>query len=119
MKASIIAIGALSLLFLAASSLRAQVYVPYDSRYADIPYEQYLQYEQQLYQQQYSGYWRQNDPYYDLHVLHYELFLPPYQSYLIYPPCCYAGGVPFLSVPTHRFPHAGRGLAPRRFGRRR
>ena len=118
MKTSIFAMGLLSLLLLAVPNLRAQVYVPYDSRYADIPYEQYLQYEQQLQQQQYPEYWRQNDPYYDLHVLHYELFLQPYQPYLIYPPCCSVVGVPFLSVPIHRLPHAHRGLVPRRLGRR-
>ncbi len=112
MKACILTIGLFALLIMPATNLPAQVYAPYDSRYADIPYEQYLQYEQQLQQQQYRGYWRQNDPYYDLHVLHYELFRQPYQPYLMYPPCCYASDIPLLFVPLRRLPHAARSRVP-------
>ncbi len=115
MKASILAMGLFSLLFLAARNLPAQVYVPYSSQYADIQYQQYLQYEQW---QQYLDYLRQNDPYYDLHVVHYELFRQPYQPYLIYPPCCYAGGIPVLFIPLRQLPHAARSRALRTLRRR-
>ena len=47
---------------------------------------------------QYQQYWPQAyDPYYELHVLHYQLYLPQYQPAPIYQPlyqpCCFAGGV--------------------------
>jgi hypothetical protein len=118
MKTFFVAVGLFGLLVLAAPNIRAQVYAPYDSRYADIQYQQYLQYEQYLQWQQYLEYLRQNDPYYDLHVVHYQLFLQPYQPYLVYPPCCHAGGIPRLFAPMRQWPHVGRGRAPRSVGRR-
>ena len=42
---------------------------------------------------QYQGYAQAYDPYYDLHVLHYQLYLPQYQPYPTYPSCCFAAGV--------------------------
>jgi hypothetical protein len=42
---------------------------------------------------QYQGYAQEYDPYYELHVLHYQLYLPQYQPYPTYPSCCFAAGV--------------------------
>lgn len=85
MKASFLAIAILALFLLRAPGVNAQVYGPY---WGD-PQYQYWQYQNYLQWQQYLDYLRQTDPYYDLHVLHYELFLQPYQPYQIYPPCCF------------------------------
>jgi hypothetical protein len=50
----------------------------------------------------YAAYWdgaqyqlspQQYDPYYELHVLHYQLYLPQHQPYQVYPPCCVPGDV--------------------------
>ena len=48
---------------------------------------------------QYQPYWPQAyDPYYELHVMHYQLYLPQYQyqSFPIFPPvfqpCCFVTG---------------------------
>ncbi len=46
---------------------------------------------------QYQQYWPQEyDPYYELHVMHYQLYLPQYQPAPIYQPpyqpCCFIGG---------------------------
>lgn len=115
MKASCAVIGLLSLLVLAAPNLWAKLYPPYYAPYGDLRYQQYLQY---LQWQDYLEYLRRNDPYYDLHVMHYQLYLQPYQPNLIYPPCCYAVGIPVLSVPIHRRPLLGGGRVPRAVGRR-
>ena len=112
MKVSVLVIGLLGLLVLGAPDLRAQVYGPYYSPYADIQYQQYLQW-----QQQYLDYWRQNDPYYDLHVMHYQLYLQRYQPFLTYP-CCYTFSVPIWSTPARRMPHGPRGREPRPIRRR-
>ena len=63
----------LVLVVLVTPSLRAQSYGPYYDPYWDIQYQQYLQW------QQYLQYLQQNDPYYELHVVHYQLYLQPYQ----------------------------------------
>ncbi len=69
------------LLLLGASTLKAQVY----------PYPYYYQYQEYLPQAY--------DPYYELHVLHYELYLPQYQyqpypiTPPLYPSCCFVGGI--------------------------
>jgi hypothetical protein len=48
-------------------------------------------------------------------LMHYQLYLQPYQSYLIYPPCCYAAGVviPERSVPISPRSRPGMGPRPR------
>ena len=51
---------------------------------------QYQQYSPQPYYGDTSSY-QQDDPYYDLHVMHYQLYLPQYQAYQVYP-CCVPGG---------------------------
>ena len=56
------------------------------------------------YDSPYSGgtqQYQQNDPYYDLHVMHYQLYRQPYQPYQLYQPCCYAevDAIPEWSTP--------------------
>jgi hypothetical protein len=94
MKKSFLAVTLLALLVLGTRDLQAQVYGPtYYDPYWDAQYQQYVQYQQYLQWQQYLAYLQQYDPYYELHVMHYQLYLPPYPSYQLYQPCCYAGGV--------------------------
>ena len=97
MKASFLSVAMFALLLLSPPDLGAQVYSPFSGLYPDVHYQQYLQYQNYLQWQQYLEYLRLNDPYYDLHVLHYQLYLQPYQPYLIYPPCCYAFTSPWSS----------------------
>ena len=101
MKASFLAIAIFGLLVLGAPDLRAQGYGPYYGPYGDVQYQQYLHYQHYLQWQQYLEYLRQNDPYYDLHVVHYQLYLQPYQPYMTYPPCC----IPMWSKTFGRVPH--------------
>ncbi|MGH7794317.1 MAG: hypothetical protein ACREQ2_05390 [Candidatus Binatia bacterium] len=105
MKAFLLGIGVLTLVALAAPDSRAQAYDPYYGPSWDLQYQQYLAWQQHL------DYWRQNDPYYELHVMHYQLYRPPYPSHFVYTPCCYAVGIPTWSAPFRRMPHraSGRG----------
>lgn len=96
MKRSLLAIALFGLLVLGARDLRAQ-YIPYPGPYWDFQYQQYLQYQYYLQWQNYLEYLRQTDPYYELHVMHYQLYLQPYQPYQVYQPCCYTFGVPVRS----------------------
>ena len=74
MKISLMTIILAALLISFTRDVHAQ---EYNSRY----YDQYWDgTESQSYPQQY-------DPYYELHVLHYQLYLPQYQY------CCVAGGI--------------------------
>jgi hypothetical protein len=92
MKKSLLTITLLGLFALGSRDLQAQVYDPY---WEAIQYQQYLQH------QQYLAYLQQYDPYYELHLLHYQLYLQPYRSYYLYQPCCFAwGGVPSLGLST-------------------
>jgi hypothetical protein len=106
------------LLVLGTRNLQAQAYDPYFNPYWDVQYQQYLHYQHYLQWQQYLDYLRQTDPYYDLHVLHYQLYLRPYQPYQTYLPCCYAFGIPAWSAPTSRAPRGFRGGAPQPVRRR-
>ena len=115
MKASFLAGALLGLLLLSASDLRAQV-SPYYDPYWDIQYQQYLQYQYYLQWQDYLEYLRQTDPYYELHVIHYQLYLQPYQPYQIYQPCCYGFGVPVRSF--GRIPQGVKNRAPQTIRRR-
>jgi hypothetical protein len=80
------------LVLLASPNAGAQVYAP-------SPYGSYwdgFQYQPYPYAQQY-------DPYYDLHVMHYQLYLQPYPGYPTYQPFV-TGVAPFwpqtvLTVP--------------------
>ena len=94
MKAAFSIVALLASLLFGTPDLRAQAYGPYYSPYWDFHYQQYLQYQHYLQWQQYLDYLRQTDPYYDLHVMHYQLYLRPYQPYQTYVPCCFAYGVP-------------------------
>lgn len=42
----------------------------------------------------YQWYWVQYDPYAELHVMHYQLYLPSHRPYQVYPPCCYTVVLP-------------------------
>ena len=100
MKNIFLAVTLLAVLALGARDLQAQVYGShyYDS-YWDIQYQHYLQW------QQYLAYLQTHDPYYELHAMHYHLYLQPYQPHQIYPPCCYAGGaLPRWSTPIRPWP---------------
>jgi hypothetical protein len=118
MKASFLSVALLSLLLLGTPDLRAQAYGPYYGPYWDLQYQQYLQYQNYLQWQQYLDYLRQTDPYYDLHVLHYQLYLKPYQPYQVYQPCCYAFGIPAWSTSIGRVPQATRSRTPQAVRRR-
>jgi hypothetical protein len=118
MKASFVTVVLLAVLLSGTPHLQAQAYGPYYSPYWDAQYQQYLQYQHYLQWQQYLDYLRETDPYYDLHVMHYQLYLRPYQPYQIYPPCCYAFGIPTWSTPRGRAPHAPRSRAPQAVRRR-
>ena len=109
MKVSLLAIALFSLLLLSARDLRAQMYAPYYGPSWDLQYQQYLQYQYYLQWQDYLAYLRQTDPYYDVHVIHYQLYLQPYQPYQIYQPCCFAFVAPLA---TPRWSSFGR--APHR-----
>ena len=114
MKVYFLAIAILSLLVFRVPDIRAQSYGPY----WEVQYQQYLQHQQYLQWQQYLEYLRQNDPYYELHAMHYQLYLRPYPPHQIYVPCCYAVGIPVWSTPTGRVPHAAKGRKSKA-GRRR
>jgi hypothetical protein len=91
MKMALLAATLLGLLVLGIQEVQAQAYVPYGV---------YWDGSQYVYAQQ-------NDPYYELHVLHYQLYLPQYQPYPIYQPCCFIGsfiipGAPALTSPASR-----------------
>ena len=116
MKATLLAVALLGLLLVGARDLRAQ-YGPYYGPYWDMQYQQYLQYQHYLQWQNYLEYLRQTDPYYELHVMHYQLYLQPYQSYPIYSPCCFIVGVPTLSSSLSPVPHRSRS-APQAVKRR-
>jgi len=99
MKAIFLSIALLALLVLGSHEVKAQMYEPY-------PYGAYWdgsQYQPYPYPQQY-------DPYYELHVMHYQLYLQQYPGYPIYQPCCFVG-VPVWSPPVVRSPRVI--IAPR------
>ena len=111
MKALILAIGLMSVIVLGHHEAIAQMYAP--EPYA--PYWDGVQYQPPYpYPQQY-------DPYYDLHVMHYQLYLQQYPGYPayqpFYQPCCFVAGVPIWTAPVIRQPGpkiAPRPLPPRR-----
>ena len=117
MKAAFSIVALVASLLLGASEVRAQ-YGPYYSPYGDFQYQQYLQYQHYLQWQQYLEYLRQTDPYYDLHVMHYQLYLRPYQPYQTYVPCCYSFGIPVLPTRPGWATRAPRGQAPQPIRRR-
>src|SRR5262245_26056532 len=80
MKSLMLAITLVALLALSSRDVGAQAYDPY---WDALQYQQYLQY------QEYLASLQSYDPYYELHALHYQLYLPSY-SYQLYQPCCYS-----------------------------
>jgi hypothetical protein len=86
---------------LGTHQVEAQAYGPY--------------YTSSWYEAQYQGYAQEYDPYYELHVLHYQLYLPQYQyqPYPIYPSCCFAGGVVVPSWSTPIIPPPKVIISPR------
>ena len=89
MKTAFLAVILAGWFFLGASESRAQSY----------PYSYYWD------GTQYQQYWPQeSDPYYELHVMHYQLYRPQYQPFPIYPPfyqpCCFVGGLVISRPPA-------------------
>src|SRR5262245_18145903 len=111
MKKSVLLVTLLASLVLGSRDLQAQVYTPYYYGPYWNPF-QYQQYQNYLQWQQYLAYLQQFDPYYDLHVMHYQLYLQPYQPYQLYQPCCYTWGV---TIPAWSRPFAP-ALIPRSEG---
>jgi hypothetical protein len=95
MKALLFSIALMGLLVLPSGKAGAQTYEPYPYvPYGnDVPYGSGVPYGAYPYPQQY-------DPYYDLHTMHYQLYLQQqYPGYPIYQPCCLAVG-PVLGPPV-------------------
>jgi hypothetical protein len=96
MKVIFLSVALMTLLVLGSHQANAQMYGPYP--YA--PYWDGVQYQPYPYPQQY-------DPYYELHVMHYQLYLQQYPGYPVYQPCCFVTGVaPVWTPPAVRRPHA-------------
>lgn len=107
MKAIFLSIALMGLLVLGSHEVKAQMYGP---GYA--PYWGGVQYQPYPYPQQY-------DPYYELHVMHYQLYLQQYPGYPIYQPCCFVGGIaPVWSLPVVRRSQVISAPRPRAFRRR-
>ena len=106
MKIAALTVVFVGLLLLGARDLSAQAY-PYPYYYWDG--FQYQQYSPQEY-----------DPYYELHVLHYQLYLPQYQPFPIYQPlyqpCCFTGGLVISrpAAPVRPLPQARARVTRRR-----
>ena len=106
MKAIFLSIALMGLLVLGSHEAKAQMYGSYP--YA--PYWDGVQYQPYPYPQQY-------DPYYELHVMHYQLYQQQYPGYPIYQSCCFIGGfAPIWSPPVVRRPQVA--SPPRSFKRR-
>jgi hypothetical protein len=89
MKSLILAIVAISVLVLGRHEATAQMYGP--DPYS--PYWDGVQYQSYPNPQQY-------DPYYQLRVTHYQLYLQQFSGYPVYQPfyqpCCFITGVPVI-----------------------
>lgn len=83
MKKILVTAAFLGLFLLAGQNAGAQ-YADYQDYYA-APYWDGYPYD--------YPYAQQYDPYYELHVMHYQLYLPPYPAYSY---CC----VPSIGVPS-------------------
>ena len=106
MKAALLTVTLLGLLFL-VHDVHAQAYGPYY-----VPYDDATLYQQTV---------QQNNPYYELEVIHYQLYLPqhqPYPIYQLYQPCCFVGGVVVPGSLTVISPWPGVIFSPRVMRRR-
>ena len=54
------------------------------------PYDPYYDYNPYWNGAQYQGEPQEYDPYYELHAIHYQLYLPQYPAYTS---CCFQGGI--------------------------
>jgi hypothetical protein len=98
MKAWLLAIALFALLVSGVGHLGAQPYgSPYYDPYFDAQYQQFVNYQNYLNWQQHLSFLQQVDPYYQLHLMHYQLYLSPYQPYQTYAPCCYVSAFTGLS----------------------
>jgi hypothetical protein len=87
-KTYFLAVTLLALVFLSSRSAEAQAFNAfYYSPYWETQYQDYLHW------QAYLEYLRQYDPYYELHVIHYQLYRQPFPGYQVYPSCCYVWDV--------------------------
>jgi len=112
MKAFLLGIALFGLVVFSGTDLRAQIFDPYGvNPYWELQYQQYLNYQNYLQWQQHLGYMQQVDPYWDLHLIHYQLYLAPYSPYLSYPACCYVSGFSPLRG-SNWVPFGSRGLMP-------
>lgn len=100
MKTFSLSIALMGLLALGTREVKAQMYglYPYGPDWNGVQYQPYP------YPQQY-------DPYYDLHVMHYQLYLQQYPGYPVYQPCCFVAGVAPLWSPS--FVTRPKSIAPR------
>jgi hypothetical protein len=89
MRPILLLIALMGSLLVGSDNLKAQMYGPYTYG----PYGDVIQYPPYPYPQQY-------DPYYDLHVMHYQLYRQQYSGYPVYQPCCYVAGIPVWSAPA-------------------
>ena len=110
MRNFFLAITLLALLVLGSRDVQAQAYGPY---YYDPYWDAQYQYQQYLQWQQYLAYLQQTDPYYELHLMHYQLYLPQYPSYQLYQPCCFPAGVVILEQPAPVGPRPRALVTPR------
>jgi hypothetical protein len=94
MKALLFSLALMGLLVLTSGKAGAQTYDPYVPYGSDVPYGSGVPYGAYPYSQQY-------DPYYDLHTMHYQLYLQQYPGYPypVYQPCCLVVG-PVLTPPV-------------------
>ena len=87
MKALLFSVALTGLLVLASGKAGAQTYEPYPY----IPYGNGVPWGVVPYGTNSYAY-APYDPYYDLHMMHYQLYLQQYPGYPVYQPCCYFGG---------------------------
>jgi hypothetical protein len=97
MKAFFSAIAFFGLLSFSTPAAHSQYYPPYyGSIWSDglgwdhAQYQQYLNYQNYQQWQLYLNQLQRSDPYYQLHQMHRQLHLGPYNPYRYYPPCCSA-----------------------------
>ena len=92
MKAFFSAIVLFGLLCFGTPAAHSQYYPPYYGSFWDPQYQQYLNYQNYQQWQLYLSQLQRSDPYYQLHQMHYQLRLGPYNPFRYYPTCCYGLG---------------------------
>ena len=112
MKKFLRAIVVLGFLGLGTARVQGQVYDPYYGFYWDPQYQQYLNFQNYQQWQQYLDHLRKSDPYYELHRMHYQLHLGPYDPYRYYPTCCYVPSLSPFASPNVWWPYGPRSVFP-------